>query len=804
MKKTTLKIIIALLLSIVLVSFAACNGADNAEETSAPTEAAAAGLSGEITVSGSTSVEKVGVALGDEFMALYPDVTYTYEGIGSSGGVKNANDATTMLGTASRNIKDSEKEYGMTEKVLAYDGIAVIVNPENGVSELTVEQVQGIYLGEITNWSEVGGEDAEIAVVSREDGSGTRGAFEEIVEFEDALTASALIKDGNGNVQATVAETPLAIGYVSFTYVDESVKGVLIEDAEPTVENVLNGSYKISRPFNIVYHEENLSDAAKAFLEWIDTAEAKEIIAEKGAIPLADGASSEGNAEEVAEEIAGEITVSGSTSVEKVGVALGDEFMALYPGVTYTYEGIGSSGGVKNANDATTMLGTASRNIKDSEKEYGMTEKVLAYDGIAVIVNPENGVSELTVEQVQKIYLGEITNWSEVGGIDAEIAVISREDGSGTRGAFEEIVDFEDALTADALIKDGNGNVQATVAETPLAIGYVSFTYLDETVKGVLIEGAEPTVENVLNGSYKISRPFNIVYHEANLTDAAKAFLIWIDTAEAKEIIAEKGAIPLADGAAAEETMEMPENVEGDITVSGSTSVEKVGVALGDEFMALYPGVTYTYEGIGSSGGVKNANDATTMLGTASRNIKDSEKEYGMTEKVLAYDGIAVIVNPENGVSELTVEQVQKIYLGEITNWSEVGGIDAEIAVISREDGSGTRGAFEEIVDFEDALTADALIKDGNGNVQATVAETPLAIGYVSFTYLDETVKGVLIEGAEPTVENVLNGSYKISRPFNIVYHEANLTDAAKAFLIWIDTDEAKEIIAEKGAIPLS
>ena len=124
-----------------------------------------------------------------------------------------------------------------------------------------------------------------------------------------------------------------------------------------------------------------------------------------------------------------------------------------------------------------------------------LTEKVLAYDGIAVVVHPSNTVTDLTVEQVQKIYKGEITNWSEVGGEDAEIAVVSREDGSGTRGAFEEIVDFEDALTAGALIKDGNGNVQATVAETPLAIGYVSFTYLDDTIKGLKIEGVEPTVE---------------------------------------------------------------------------------------------------------------------------------------------------------------------------------------------------------------------------------------------------------------------------------------------------------------------
>lgn len=249
---------------------------------------------------------------------------------------------------------------------------------------------------------------------------------------------------------------------------------------------------------------------------------------------------------------------------------------------------------------------------------------------------------------------------------------------------------------------------------------------------------------------------------------------------------------------------EAPVAISGDVTVSGSTSVEKIGIALGDEFMALNPDVNFTYQGIGSSAGVKNANEGVSMLGTASRNIKDSEKEWGMTEVVLAYDGIAVIVNPANAaVSDLTMEQVQKIYLGEITNWSQVGGEDISIVVVSREDGSGTRGAFEELVDFEDQLVATALIMEGNGAVQAAVAGDVDAIGYVSFTYIDETVKPVKIGGVEPTVENVLAATYPVSRPFNIVYHEANLTDAAKAFLEFITTDDAKEIIAEKGGIPL-
>ena len=297
MKKAHNKLVVGLLLVVLLVGFTACAKAEETvteavtetvEEVEAVVEEVVeeVALTGEITVSGSTSVEPVGVALGDEFMALNPDVTFTYEGIGSSGGVKNANDGTTMIGTASRNIKDSEKEFGMTEQVLAYDGIAVIVNPANEVSDLTLEQVQGIYLGEITNWSEVGGADAEIAVVSREDGSGTRGAFEELVEFEDMLTASAIIKEGNGNVQATVAGNELAIGYVSFTYLDDTVKGLAIDGVLPSVEAVLDTTYAVSRPFNIVYHEENLTDAAKAWLEWITTDEAKEIISEKGAIPL--------------------------------------------------------------------------------------------------------------------------------------------------------------------------------------------------------------------------------------------------------------------------------------------------------------------------------------------------------------------------------------------------------------------------------------------------------------------------------------------------------------------------------------
>lgn len=241
--------------------------------------------------------------------------------------------------------------------------------------------------------------------------------------------------------------------------------------------------------------------------------------------------------------------------------------------------------------------------------------------------------------------------------------------------------------------------------------------------------------------------------------------------------------------------------LSGTVTVSGSTSVEKIGTGTAEEFMALNPGVKVTYEGIGSSGGVKNANNGVTQIGTASRNLKEEEKSWGLTEEVIAYDGIAVINHPSNEVKELTKEQVKAIFKGEITNWSEVGGKDEEIVVVSREDGSGTRGAFEEIVEFEGELTSDAIIAEGNGNVQTTVAGNPQSVGYVSFEYMNETVKGLLIGGVEPNVENVVTGDYQISRPFIMIYHDDNMNEASKAFVEFVLSTEGQDIVEEKGGI---
>lgn len=165
---------------------------------------------------------------------------------------------------------------------------------------------------------------------------------------------------------------------------------------------------------------------------------------------------------------------------------------------------------------------------------------------LAAIVHPDNTVSDISMEDLKKIYTGEVTNWKELGGNDAPIVVVSRENGSGTKSAFEELVGFEDALVSDATIAEGNGNVQSTVASNPNAIGYVSFTYIDETVKALTVEGVEATDANVKNSTYKISRPFLIFWHEENMNEVAKAFVEFMMSAEGQAIVAEK-AIPVTD-----------------------------------------------------------------------------------------------------------------------------------------------------------------------------------------------------------------------------------------------------------------
>ena len=248
--------------------------------------------------------------------------------------------------------------------------------------------------------------------------------------------------------------------------------------------------------------------------------------------------------QEVGAALSGTVSTDGSTSMEKVIGGLGEMFMEMNSGITFTYNPTGSGSGIKAVQEGRCDIGLASRNLKAEEAESGLTETVLAYDGIAVIVNPENSVSDLDVATIAKIYTGEITNWSEVGGNDAEIVLIGREAGSGTRDGFESITDTEDACQYRQELTS-TGDVITAVSQNPGAIGYASVASVKDTVKALAVAGVAPSNETILDGSYVIQRPFVLVTKaDTQLSAAAQAFFDYALSADAHEIITAAGVVP--------------------------------------------------------------------------------------------------------------------------------------------------------------------------------------------------------------------------------------------------------------------
>lgn len=262
----------------------------------------------------------------------------------------------------------------------------------------------------------------------------------------------------------------------------------------------------------------------------------------------------------------------------------------------------------------------------------------------------------------------------------------------------------------------------------------------------------------------------------------------------------------VACGGSNDKSTDTSSSDKGTITITGSTSVEPIVNAMKTEYEALHPDVKIQYTGNGSSAGIQDTIKGVNNIGASSRELTDEEKAENLKETVFAYDGIAVAVNPANDVKNITLEQLQKIYSGEITNWKELGGKDAEIYVVSREESSGTRSAFEELIKLEetDGLTSSAAVSEGNGPVQLAVAKNENAIGYVSFAYIDDTVKQLTVEGVEGTVENVKNSTYPLSRPFLFVVKDGADNKTADEFLKFAVSEDGQKCVTDNNGITVA
>lgn len=246
-----------------------------------------------ITVSGSTSVTEVMEVLAETYQHQHNNTFVEVQGTGSSAGVKAAMNGTSMFGMASRELKDTEKEAALKETVIARDGIAVVVNNANALDNLTIDEIAKIYRGDVQNWSQVGGENKPIVVVTRDTASGTRGAFEDIIGLKreingievSAISQRAQVGNGNGVIKTIVANNPFAIGYISLGSVDSSLKALKVNDVAPTSDAVISGDYKIARPFLVLSKDGIPSPAAKAFLQWITSPEGQAIVSKQGYVP---------------------------------------------------------------------------------------------------------------------------------------------------------------------------------------------------------------------------------------------------------------------------------------------------------------------------------------------------------------------------------------------------------------------------------------------------------------------------------------------------------------------------------------
>ena len=251
-------------------------------------------------------------------------------------------------------------------------------------------------------------------------------------------------------------------------------------------------------------------------------------------------------------------------------------------------------------------------------------------------------------------------------------------------------------------------------------------------------------------------------------------------------------------------TDDQPAALTGTVSTDGSTSMEKVIGALSESFMAQNNGVTVNYNPTGSGSGITAVQEGACDIGLSSRALKDEEKSAGLKETVLAYDGIAIIAHPDNPVSDLSIEQIAKLYTGEITNWKDVGGNDAEVVLIGREAASGTRDGFESITGTKDKCQYRQELTS-TGDVITAVSQNPDAIGYASLASIKDSVKALNVDGVTPSEATVKDGSYKVQRPFVLVTMEGKeLSPAAQAFFDYAISSDAASIIAKAGAVAVA
>jgi phosphate transport system substrate-binding protein len=496
---------------------------------------------------GSSSMEPLVKKLAEAYANLHPDVTFDIQGGGSGAGVAAAGMGTADIGNVSRWVEGGEfKKFPYLQtSTVAYDGLAIIVPAGLNLPGLTTQQARDIFAGEITNFSQVDGPDAKIIAVVPEQGRGSRDTFDELVmtyreggmKKQKKVAAAVTLAEGQETVSQVVAKTPDSIGIASFSEINESIRALAIDGVEPTGDNILNGSYTLFRPFNMIT-DGPPQGAAKTFMDFAASKEGQPIVADYG-IPVGS-----------IKVAAARLHLAGSSTMGPLTLKLAAAYTKLHPDLAIDVQEGGASLGIAVVGEGGVDIALVSRALTeaDFQKFPSLKPITVGFDGLAVVTNLNVKLGGLTMQQLRDIFAGEITNYSQVGGPDAPIVLLPIAQGSGSRDTFDQFVMtyYEDGEKKQKQIAEDPGappltssaEVKPAVVATRNSIGFMSLGSVDESVNLVPIDGAEPIPANIVNGKYAIFRPLDMVTDGAP-SELAQGFLDFAMSPEGQAIVAE-------------------------------------------------------------------------------------------------------------------------------------------------------------------------------------------------------------------------------------------------------------------------
>ncbi len=506
-----------------------------------------------LNIGGSTTMEQIALAAEAAYEEDNPLVDVVVSGGGSTDGISGAADSSLDIGMSSRDGKDIE--FTLNPDLIMWpiceDGIAVIVNPANLISQLTGDQIRGIFDGTITNWSNAtafGGSawsDAEIDVFIRGADSGTQEVFYDWLGREIVSTAD--LYDTNLELKTAISESQYSIGIVGLGYIDSTVSALEIDDGSgfvaPSNNTVFDGSYPITRDLFFVTSGYPSTLAAN-FITYMMSEEGRAVVEERGYAPF--------------EYLTGELTISGSTTIDPIVSVVATWFEYLNPGITVTISGGGSDPGISAAAGDTIDIGMSSRDLTSAETTANPNLNLtsIANDGIAMIVNPSNPITQLTGDQVRGIFNGTITNWSNAtafGGDawdDAAIVVLNRDTNSGTRDVFEDWFGLD--FVGSATEHTSNDAVKTAVVGSQYTIGYVGLGFVDSSVVALEINDGSgfvaPTTTTVGDATYPIIRELYLVTNGAvsTLSNTVQEFIGFMLSRTGQYIVKDENFAPLS------------------------------------------------------------------------------------------------------------------------------------------------------------------------------------------------------------------------------------------------------------------